>query len=1126
MSFARSNATPRARLRQAAWFQVEGLERRVLLSSAIAAFNPQQAFPTGTNPLALAVADVNRDGKLDLIVANNTDGNVGVLLGDGTGPFLNQATFASGPTPIAVAVADVNGDGKPDILVANYGSSSVSVLLGNGDGTFQNPQSFATGNEPIALTTADVNGDGRPDILVANYASGTVSVLDGNGDGTFQPQQTFAAGAHPISIAAADLNRDGKADIAVSNYTSSTVSVLLGTGAGTFSSPQTFAVGGKPRSIVVSDVNTDGKPDLIVVNKTDGTASILLGNGDGTFQTQITSYVGASPNAVAVADVNGDGKEDLVVANGGTTYPGNVAVLLGNRDGTFQPAVNFATGANPYALAVADLNGDGRLDIATANQRSNTVSVLLGDVPPTVLSINRASPPGPITSDSSVTYTVTFNEPVTGVDPTDFQPALTGGVTSTTPVAVSGTGEVYQVTINGISGTGTLGLNLVDAGTIKDAAGNPLQPGGTVALQPAQTFATGSIPYAVATADLNRDGKADAVVVNDRQDSVSVLIGNGDGTFQSQQTFFAGFSPGAVAIGDFNGDGKPDIAVADGNYSASAIAVLLGNGNGTFQPARTFATFHQPGEVGAFDVNGDGKPDLVFTSVISHGFGVMLGNGNGTFQPQLTFSVPVASVGSFAAADFNGDGKVDFALTGTNNDTIILLGNGDGTFRLGQTVAIGPFGGQLAAADVNRDGIPDLLVQQAGHASVLLGNGDGTFRPPVTYAINEAQGSLAVADMNGDGKLDLLLGNPTTSSVTILLGNGDGTFGAPVDFAAGPSPDPLVTPDVNSDGRLDVLVANVTSSTSTLSALLGADSDNTNGQLYRIVPSLDVISGTAGVDQLTIVQDADQQHIDWTLGSTTAQALINDPNGLTINGNGGNDVITLDYSNGNPLPAILHLNGTFAVNNLQGTNPLADTTLEIGKSTVFISYSSSDPIAAIQGYLQNGYDAGAWNGSPTATTGVITSAAAQANPNHNTAIGYADSADAQGVNTTPNTIELTYTLYGDANLDHQVNSADLQILLAFLNRSGSWDQGDFNYDGQVNSADLQALLFTLNTSLGSQATPMAVAATAGVATPPSAGGSSSSDPSPHRVPAIHATGTAGSAVPHPHPAKVSARKRR
>ena len=137
---------------------------------------------------------------------------------------------------------------------------------------------------------------------------------------------------------------------------------------------------------------------------------------------------------------------------------------------------------------------------------------------------------------------------------------------------------------------------------------------------------------------------------------------------------------------------------------------------------------------------------------------------------------------------------------------------------------------------------------------------------------------------------------------------------------------------------------------------------------------------------------------------------------------------------------------------------------------MFISYVSlaSDPIAAIKSYLQVGYNNGAWNGTASASTGAITSIPAGNNPNHNTAIGYADSSDGQGVNTTPNTIELKYTLAGDANLDGQVNSADLQILLAFLNRAGSWDQGDFNYDGQVNSADLQALLFTLNTSLGNQ----------------------------------------------------------
>ncbi|HSZ55212.1 MAG TPA: hypothetical protein VK797_06095 [Tepidisphaeraceae bacterium] len=249
----------------------------------------------------------------------------------------------------------------------------------------------------------------------------------------------------------------------------------------------------------------------------------------------------------------------------------------------------------------------------------------------------------------------------------------------------------------------------------------------------------------------------------------------------------------------------------------------------------------------------------------------------------------------------------------------------------------------------------------------------------------------------------------------------------------------------------------------------------------------DSITGTSSTDVITLIQDSDKQHIDWTLGNNVGQLLINDPNGLSINGNGGNDVIDLAYTNGDPLPSALHLNGTFTLNGLADTNPLAGTSLDIGRGTVFISYSASDPFAAIKGYINAGYNNGAWNGTPTASAGVITSSAAAANHTagkNTTAIGYADSADGQGVNTKPNTIELTYTLYGDANLDHQVNSADLQILLAFLNRTGAWDQGDFNYDGQVNSADLQAELFTLNTSLGNQATPALVAASANLGATP------------------------------------------
>ncbi|HSZ58319.1 MAG TPA: dockerin type I repeat-containing protein, partial [Tepidisphaeraceae bacterium] len=289
----------------------------------------------------------------------------------------------------------------------------------------------------------------------------------------------------------------------------------------------------------------------------------------------------------------------------------------------------------------------------------------------------------------------------------------------------------------------------------------------------------------------------------------------------------------------------------------------------------------------------------------------------------------------------------------------------------------------------------------------------------------------------------------------------------------------------------------------------------------------DILTGTSGPDTFALKLDPDGQHVDVTVnGGPQVQIPVTDPNGLTLIGNGGSDTITLDYSNGNPLPDTLHLNGTFTIAGLRGANPLAGRTLEIGRSTVYLSYSgpTNDPIFAIRPYLQAGYNNGAWNGTATATTGVITSAAAQGNSNHNTAIGYADSADGQGVDTVPNTIELKYTLTGDANLDGQVNSADLQILLFGLNRPGAWDQGDFNYDGNVNSADLQALLFTLNTNLGSQATPIGVAAVS-AATAPTPTGAAANHSSPRR-------GTLVASVAPPVPAgehvraKPSHKKRR
>jgi hypothetical protein len=184
------------------------------------------------------------------------------------------------------------------------------------------------------------------------------------------------------------------------------------------------------------------------------------------------------------------------------------------------------------------------------------------------------------------------------------------------------------------------------------------------------------------------------------------------------------------------------------------------------------------------------------------------------------------------------------------------------------------------------------------------------------------------------------------------------------------------------------------------------------------------------------------------------------------------------------LPDILHLNGTFTIDALQGSNPLAKTNLELGRSTVYLSYSSSDPLSLIQGYLKNGYNNGAWNGTPTASTGVITSTPASSNAAQTTAIGYADSADGLIAGQPANTIELKYTLYGDTTLTGFVGFNDFTRMTQHWNQTtgATWDTGDFNYDGSINSADFTLMTRTYNTSLGSQAVPAVSAAASAAAT--------------------------------------------
>ena len=316
---------------------------------------------------------------------------VGVLLGNGDGTFKPAVTYDSSgfqrpDVPSSVALADMNGDGILDIIVTNScgciddcAQGTVSVLVGNGDGTFQPLRTYwSSGFLPVATVVGDVNGDGEPDLLTANTCyeqstcsdnvctclTGSVAVFFSAGTPGFHDSEILKSGAPwTRAIAIGDLNRDGNLDIVVAN--DGIVSVLLGRGQGSFQSPVLYNTGGGfLSSVALADVNGDGKLDLLVVNL--AAVSVLLGNGDGTFRSPVLYNLGASASSLAVGDLNGDGKLDLVIATGA-----GIAVLRGNGDGTFQSPVTFGSRSDwSYAVAIGDVNGDGKPDLVTANEYS------------------------------------------------------------------------------------------------------------------------------------------------------------------------------------------------------------------------------------------------------------------------------------------------------------------------------------------------------------------------------------------------------------------------------------------------------------------------------------------------------------------------------------------------------------------------------------------------------------------------------------------------------------------------------------------------------------------------------------------------------------------------------------
>jgi len=682
-----------------------------------------------------------------------------------------QVSFFAPPTYDCSSTqfeADFNRDGKPDLLCNSMANKGFQVLLGTGDGTFS--KGIPVGGTPLAV--ADFNGDGIPDVL--EQGTGTLQVLLGKGDGTFQPAVSTPSAASLTAVAAGDLNGDGKADV-VGVFNSSLI-VYLGKGDGTFANGVSYPLptGAFVVLLILGDVNGDGKTDVIALSSNGGVNGsvilVYLGNGDGTLQSPKTSvgvtdpFPAGAPAGVAVeGDFNGDGKPDLAI-NGSAA---SIWLLLGKGDGTFQTPTSVISASGP--ITAADLNKDGKLDLVVEDS-SVSAQVYLGN--------------GDGTFSKSGCYVLSL-------------PYFAGFAT---------TGDQTSVTITDFNLDGKLDVAM---------GGAMLLGNGDGTLQGVEYLPLPTIAPAIAVVGSFDKGTSAPGVAVWASNALYILSNNGKGQLTLANSYTLQEPAGAIVTADFNGDGSLDLVLVgqDPTTQYWSYTVLLGNGDGSFQPPVSYPqTSGNANSVLVADFNNDHKPDLAVTFASGSGtnslsLAILLGNGDGTFAaPAYVYDdgAPFLSV-----ADFNRDGKLDIAGT-TSTGTMILYGKGDGTF---QPAVLPPSLNGFSAyltADLNGDGIPDLL----GGNDVALGKGDGTFTvlPPFSTCRNSTDtclGAGAVADFTGNGRLDLLgiasvYQGPAVQS-GVLLGNGDGTFGSFINLPPkGILPSPLVA-DMNNDGRPDLV---------------------------------------------------------------------------------------------------------------------------------------------------------------------------------------------------------------------------------------------------------------------------------------------------------------------------------
>jgi hypothetical protein len=689
---------------------------------------PVPWIPAAHTPTNAAVGDVNRDGIPDVLIGTGGDATVHVWLGAGGGRFRAGASYAmhdGAAGAVGLALADLDHDGKLDLVVS---STDVIVQLGNGDGTFGAKRVFAAGCAAGAVTIGDVSGDGELDAVAACPAQ--LGVLLGHGDGTFGPAVTYATAPEPTRAVIADLSGDGKPDLVVGSLHMGEVGVLIGNGDGSFQPRVDHDLPQVATGIAVADLDGNGALDVVAVADNDEifNASLLLGDKDGNL-SQLDLAVPPFPVAVALADVNGDGQVDRVTTHDLINTPfrdGAVSVEFRTADNSFHSS-SALVGASPTSSVLADLDGDGKLDLVVPNSLGDNVSVELGNGDGTFRDTPRGGP---------IAFYLLAD--LDGDGKLDAVGPRTSPGTQTQPTSI-----------------------VVQLGAGDGSFHDPVD------------IALASPPRSAVAGDVNHDGKLDLIVLtSDTTVTESVLLGNGDGTFQARIDQPAASDVFEIATADLNGDGKSDL-VESHSSDAPFLSVQLGDGDGHFHPGGDVALLGPSGQPGPFalvDLDGDGMIDLV--TIAGDSVRVLLGNGDGTFRDKIDYPTGIAP-SALAVADLSGDGKPDLVVTGTTqaagNFVRVMLGVGDGTFTTKGDVAAA-HADNIKVADVTGDGVPDVVTfgGDVHTLSLLVGHGDGTLEPALELGADATGGGMVIADVTGDGRPDILLSGGSLFAATCL----------------------------------------------------------------------------------------------------------------------------------------------------------------------------------------------------------------------------------------------------------------------------------------------------------------------------------------------------------------------